>query len=187
MLHLNIFTVMTSWVGTKRNNGKNEMFHYVRPLITMVSTREVKKSSLQLCFSQPMITQGRRHLIHFFRCYFLSSRCLFMYDCGECVLYSLGQVCPWCNPSQECGVGPGTISASGLLLCGIVITWNQHPPPKPGFGIGSSACTDVRQGFLPRGWRLPVSPVYKLVKQDTSGCCGRVNYTQRSLFYKMRA
>lgn len=136
MLPLNIYTVMTSWVGAKRNNGKNEMFHYVRPRITMISTREGKKNSLQLRFSQPRITQARRHFIHFFRYYFLSSRCLFICGCGECVLYSLGQVRPWCNPSQVCGVGPGTISASGLLLFGILITWNQHRPPRPGFGIG---------------------------------------------------
>lgn len=94
----------------------------------------------------------QRHFIHFFIFYFLSSRCLFIYHCGKCVLYSLSQARPWCNPSWVCGVGPGTLSASGLFLSGIIITWNQHPPSSHSFQVSWSACTNLRQGFLPRNW-----------------------------------
>lgn len=62
-----------------------------------------------------------------------------------------------------------------------------NPPPRHGFWVSQSACTDVRQRFLPRDRQLPVSPVYKLVKRDTSGRCGRVNHIQAFLASKMRA
>lgn len=112
----------------------------------------------------------------FFSYYFLSSRCLFLYDCGECVLYSLGQVPPGATLAKCVALSQEQFQPLVSFFGGLLLPETSVPPQGLALGWVSQRAQMWGNASC-QGWAAACEPRLQAAKTRHSGHCGRVSYT----------